>query len=218
MKGRTDSTKAYLGISLGRLYYSTARLKAYCAWAAVNAPNDFGFLIGDDIYVYTLRAFSHLNAAAAAKRAEQKGSEVQRQLDRLSLAKNLSHTVVRWRELTSFPRYQAIVAAASQLLENKPAFRADVRSQAAINLRRRLERAPTPGANGKATRWRLLERYIIEEIAGLVTMSEDRGYPLEVYPGKDLQIVQDVYAGKWPSLQALLPAKPKRDFYPLELE
>ena len=209
--------KGYLGISLGRLYYSTARLNAYCAWASVNVAPDFGFLIGDDIYAITLQAFSRMSEKRALDRARQKGDDIARQLAKIGTARGLAFTIVRWRELTARERYQAVLTAATALRDNDEAFRQALRQQAVINLKRRFEHSGPPTARAERM-WRLLETYVIHEIAGLITMSEDLGYAVEVYPGPDLDVVRQIYDGKWRELRSVLPVKPVRGFCRLELD
>lgn len=209
--------RAYLGISLGRRYYSSDRLRAYCAWALVNTPPPFGFLIGDDIYSYTLQAFSRLQADEAIARAHAKGSEVVTQLRRISKEKNLKAEIVRWAELFPMRRYRAIVREAALLVECDDSFRQAIREQAQSNLRERITslRAALPGP---VRFWTLLEKYVIHEVAGLVTMSEDRGFPVEVYPGSDLDVLNRIYRGEWGSLRELLPLQPIREFVELKID
>ena len=208
---------AYLGISLGRHYYSSERLSAYCAWAAVNAPAPFGFLIGDDIYSYTLQAFSRVQEAEALARARGKGLEVATQIGRIALKKNLRAKIVHWSDLAVLPRYKALVAEAGILVERDPSFKEALWEQARVNLSQRLSSVsgdlPVP-----VRFWTLLEKYVIHEIAGLSAMSEDCGFPVEVYPGPDLEILKRLYDGQWPSLRELLPTVPIREFIELRID
>jgi tRNA-dependent cyclodipeptide synthase len=212
-----ESKRAYLGISLGRLYYSTARLNAYCSWAAVNSPRGFAFLIGDDIYAYTLRAFSGLAESTATKRARAKGDDIERQLRRIALARKVTVEIVRWADLSQFDLYRAIFRTADALRASSPGFREALRQQAVTNLRARLDRlSPSLGHPAKR-RWELLELYVMHEIAGLITMSESHGYEVEIYPGPELQVIEDIYGDRWPELRALLPEFPRRLFKRLEM-
>lgn len=217
--GRRQSERAYLGISLGRLYYSTARLNAYCSWAAVNSPRGFAFLIGDDIHAFTLRAFSGLAEATAIRRARAKGDDIERQLKRIAHSRNVTVEIVRWAHLYQCKLYGHLFRAADALRQSNPEFKEALREQAVTNLRRRLDRLTPSLGRSPEKRWELLELYVMHEIAGLIAMSEQYGYEVEIYPGPELKIIEGIYEhGQPPELGALLPELPRRLFKRLEID
>lgn len=210
--------RAYLGISLGRLYYSSPRLRSYCAWAMANSPRGFAFLIGDDIYAFTLRAFAGLSTRTALSRAQAKGNDIHRQLARIVDGREPSPSILRWSDLQKYDLYWSLLNAALHLRDSQPAFQTRLRMQALTNLRKRFDDSTGWSLVREARIWRNLEAYVVHEIAGLITMSERAGYPVEVYPGPDLEILREIYRGTWPELHALLPSEPERDFYELRLD
>jgi len=214
-----DPVNAYLGISLGKSYYSSKRLAAYCAWSRIHTTR-FAFLIGDDIYRFTLQGLKGLSSKTALERARRKGDDVERQLHRLMLKHQCTAQIVRWRDLEKLPRYGCIFEEAERLLTADPRFEAAVRAQIFTNLGSAISTAGFKDEPQSFDRRRGLSPfylYMLHEIAGLAVMSEDLGYELEVYPGPDLEIMKSVYDGAWPSLRRCLPATTERRFYKLEL-
>lgn len=214
------SESAFLGISLGRPYYTTERLTAYCAWAKA-ATERFAFLIGDDLFQFNLRAFKGLAPDEALRRARRKGDDIERQLRRVLAAENYHADIVRWRALPEAPRYTAILNECMRLFRADPTFEVAVRDQVFENIGAKAEQSQFPmqaesgGILGEPTP---LHMYIIHEIAGLSVMCEDLKYHLKVYPGPELKIIDQIYANQWPSLRSLLPTVTYRGFLRLELE
>ena len=207
----------FLGISLGSPYYSRARIDAYLAWASVNLEK-FAFLIGDEIFALTNAVFKDISLERSREIAERKGEDIAIMLERAAAAKGLRAHVFRWRDLTRIPQYGVYYRAVRLEYDINERFKSAVRRQVWTNLGSRLAVTGYPpnglGDNGVS---KLLDDYVLHEIAGLVTISEHTAYALEIYPGQDLEILERCYSGEYPRLDAVLPASRKREFLTLHL-
>jgi tRNA-dependent cyclodipeptide synthase len=209
---------AYLGVSVGSPYYSRQRMKHYLSYAEVNCPK-FAFLIGDDLYRYTAEALKGLSSQQATERSKIIGSNLTKMLTSLCADVTIPCDIVRWVQLSSMDQYQKLYCAAKLEYENNSKFRSAVRNQIFRNL------GDKPSALGVSRnpdvqdhRSRLLEIYILNEIAGLITISEFYGFPLEIYPGSDLAILKPIYRGDFTLIKQLIPSPAKRRFLRLRID
>ena len=219
---RIEYTPTYLAISLGNPYYTKERISHYLSWAEVQSPK-FGFLIGDQLFQYTLGVFQNLNMSQAHIRACSIGDNMAVMLHKIILAhrglRPLDIRVIRWKDLASTPEYNKFYRTAIAAYSDNSKFRQAVRDQIVLNLGNRIaSHNASPHSRNQNAATEFLDRYILEEIAGLITISECFGYPQELYPGKDLAIMENIYDNKFPEFSEVLPGKRKRQFLSLRIE
>lgn len=204
----------FLGYSLGTPYYSSERISSYASWAKINADK-FAILIGDEVYKYTLMALKNLSEEEAKSRALSIGDNAEINIKKVLSGMNV--TIYRWNDLID-KKYELIKKKCYEEKNINLIFSHSVRSQAWENLGNRLE---VVGAckNSRCNHSVCLnlDDYVINEIAGLITMSEYVGYNLEIYPGKDLDIIVQIYAGDFPRIESVLPKNRRRRFLTLIL-
>ena len=207
------NVSAFLGVSLGSRYYSVRRLRLYIHWARTNALS-FSFLIGDTIYGLTYSVFNRCSPEDGTKVAVALGDQVVERIQAVMAKESFNARVIRWPELESSPHYRRLHDAFQQRYSESPAFVSAVREEVQTNLNRRLtsEVVSRFESEDRGESWRLLDDYVIAEMAGLITMSEYMGFPLEVYPGPDVTMLQRLYTGGFPNLSDVLPVARHRSF------
>jgi tRNA-dependent cyclodipeptide synthase len=208
---------AFLGISVGSPYYSRQRIDHYLAWAALKY-GAFAFLVGDGIAKYTIAATKHLPLVAAAARAAEIGDNLCSMLEDACRKCGKAVDIFRWKRVEQIPEYSGLVRAVSAEYSTSAAFKTEVRRQVWRNLGSRiavLGIAEHESDNSLAAQ--LCDRYILEEIAGLIAMGEFTGYHLELYPGDDLEILERIYRDEFPAISRALPARRMRRFERLQI-
>jgi len=205
-------TSAFLGISIGSPYYSADRIHAYLLLAKLRFVR-FAFLLGDKISRYSIAATKGMSLPVANQRTQKTTLSLEKMLKRTSEDIGMSVEIYRWKRVQSIPGYGRILAAVKEEFNTNPVFRACVREQVWINLGSRIA-ASGVFRDAKVTNRaaKLCDRYIVTEVAGLITMSELTPYELEIYPGEDLKIMEVIYKDEFPIIAKALPKIRKRRF------
>ena len=208
--------KCFLGVSLGNPYYSKVNIAKYVDWAR-SRNNKLAFLIGDDIYKYTHSVLKNSSVKQSEKIANKMGEDMQKNISGVLENKSENFEIFRWNDIKNNYYYKLFHKIESEYLENKD-FRAKMLWQIFENLKHKLEKL---GVNNRTQiadeKYYNLVVYLMEEISGLITMSEEIGYPVEIYPGKDLFILQQIYSNELNNISNLLPANPQRSFLSIRL-
>lgn len=212
-----EKAGAFLGISVGSPYYSKQRISNYLSYAKKNFPA-FALLIGDVIFRYTLAAFRELTIDEATARACMIGNEREAMLKSLINAETYPFEIIRWQDVERLPLYSTILMRAQESMKSSIAFKSMVRKQVFINLGNRVAvtgLSDDPNVDDNVSK--LFDAYIVEEIAGLVAISESTKYNLEIYPGDDLRVLESIYQDAFPEFIQVLPSPRKRQFKKLRL-
>ena len=199
----TGHDGVFLGFSLGRPYYSRSRVAAYLAWAKVNAPQ-FAVLIADDIYADTLSILRQLRNVDALERARQMGDNAASLVMSTSVEHGVPVKIIRWRDFESNSKYQMILSTLYKEYCRNILLQNSIRRQLRENLGTRLDVAGvSQDASIKNHASITLERYLINEIAGLIYISEFTEFSTEIYPGADLFVLGEIYSGNYRLLETI---------------
>lgn len=202
-----------LGVSLGCPYYSKERIKLYLAWAKINC-NKFGFLIGDEIYAYTYSVLTAKSLSMSKKVAYKMGDQLVQMISNISYPE-LSIHIFRWNDLKGRIYNQLFDLISKEYKQNEK-FAQLIRDEVWLNLGNRLYGA------GVCRDWscnhkecNTLDLYVLHEISGLITIAEYMNFPVEIYPGKDVTILKNIYRNEFPNIYNKLPKPLKRNFVQL---
>lgn len=217
MQEKRNFDAAYLGISLGSSSYTRDNFASYLAWANVNTKK-FACLIGDDIYALTHSVFHEYPLIKSLRRARSMGDDVASMIERISSRVGTNIEIYRWRDLHTRKPYRDIVRKVREHYLSSNDFSAVVRYEVEGNLSTRLKRIRSTSSSIDEKLMNRLDSYVLHEIAGLIVMSEYLGFPIEVYPGKDVEVVKAIYNGDFPVLKKILPSNTKRSFFSLNFE
>lgn len=192
----------FLGLSPETSFSNRNRLTTILAWLAPRASS-IVILEGTYFSRWDAIVFEHMPPSLAAQRAlhrvrlfEQRASRTIHTLDIASKVRLLS-----WPDILDEPRvaqvrqglreYAAGVRAFAMALE-------DVLDEYLARARAGVGPSLTPEERDT------LRNYIYEELSVFLHLCEG-GYPLEVYPGSDLGIMQEIAAGTYPSFPVACP-------------
>ena len=206
--------KAFVGISINSPYFSKENLINYVHY--IDGINNLGvselaFLIGDTPYALTYAALNKTSISKSFRIVKDKGDDFLNAIrDFLTKEYGISFNtkIIKWEEVTTCDFYEEIYTKVLQLYQTDINFKNDVRNQVNINLSNKLKNKILNNYE-----YSLLDYYVIDEIAGLLTMSEYLDYKYEIYPGKDLFILEKITTGVYPILK-----KYNREFIELKFE
>lgn len=208
---------AFLGISIGSPYYSRQRISHYLAYARLKF-SCFALLIGDDIFRFTLAGLRGISIDDALARARTIGDEREVMLRDVINSFGIDVSILRWSDIASIPQYAPLLDCVRCTYQKNKQFKDGVRKQVFVNLGDRIAETGLPrNSHFDNEISRLFDSYILEEIAGLVAVSEYTPYATEIYPGRDLQILQRIYKNKFPEISEALPRVRRRRFLQLRI-
>ena len=206
--------KAFVGISINHPYFTKKNIEAYIDF--LNGINDYSikelaFLIGDLPYALTYSAIKKTSLTQSFEIVKNKGIDYRNAIfDIINSKKLLSFDVkiINWSDITGNTYYQSTYSIAYKFYKNNTNFAKDVREQVWHNLKDRLENKEINDFE-----FELLDMYVLEEVAGLLTMSEHLGYTCEIYPGEDLCILKKITSGNYKFYDSY-----KRDFLSIKFK
>lgn len=206
--------KAFVGISINNPYYSTKNLLNYIHYID-NTNNlnidELAFLIGDIPYSLTYSVLKKTSISKAYQIVKNKGDDYFNLINKFMVKEtglSFKIEVIKWIEITNCKFYNTLYKKTLSLYNSNINFKNEVRNQVLINLAKKLENKRI-----KDFELSLLDYYILDEIAGLLTMSEFFDYKYEIYPGKDLFVLEKIISGEYKLL-----AKYKREFVELKFK
>ncbi len=189
----------------GGLRHSLARARATYPGLAC--------LIADRLHMYAYAVAHDVELLTARRKVEAAGRDLAR---RIGEAAGATPEVLFWQDLERQDVYWSILAFADSLYSEEARFRTDVRRQVWSDFGGKL---PANGDAGAAERRLVaLDRRVLHEIAGSITLAEHMGYPVILRAGRDMTLLRRIYAEAYPSLSRFLPRPPRRRFVSLDFE
>lgn len=218
-KGSHD---AFLGVSLGKNFFSKQHIAMYSDWA-LEWCDRFLIVIDDREERYNYQVFRGFGPAESTTRSLERGKEVER-----AFRKVLPHfgnpnrdriTLIRSATLFEVPACAAIAEGLVSNFHSDPKFHDDVISQMFTNIGSRIEKWKE-GVSEEiyAEGLERLANYLLEEIAVTAYLREHGDYAIEVYPGPSLRVVKKLYDGLYPELSKQLELREKHGYIYLDIE
>ena len=206
--------KAFVGISINSPYFSKENLLNYVHYIdGINNLNisELAFLIGDTPYALTYAALNKTSISKSLNIVKNKGDDFLKAIKNfLKKETGLSFItrIIKWKDITSCQFYTNLHFDVLTLYHTNIDFKKLVREQVYYNLSSKLKDKYLNDFENT-----LLDRYVLDEIAGLLTMSEFFDYKYEIYPGKDLFIIEKIISGDYKLLE-----KYNREFINLKFD
>lgn len=208
--------RAILHISLGRGRFSQQDIDGYLDWAEAARP-DLGFLIGDRLHMHSYAVLHRVELLLASRRVEAVGRQIETRVLAAAAARGQRPEVLRWADIERADAYWSLLACADALYHEQQAFHNEVRRALWRSLGDRLGSIGlTPESPQEDERLAQLDRAVLHEIAGLITLAEHLAHPVLVDRGPDLTILTRIYRGDFPPLARFLREPALRQFLPLE--
>ncbi len=171
-------------------------------------------LIADRLQMYDYAVAHGVELLTARRKVEAAGRALARIL--AERAAGTCPEILFWQDLERQDVYWSILAFADSLYSDAPDFRTDVRRQVWSDLGGKL---PANGDAVAAERHLIaLDRRVLHEIAGAITLAEHMSYPVILRAGRDMTLLRRIYAEAYPSLARFLPQPTRRRFVSLDVE
>ena len=192
----TNRYKGMMGISISNHYFSNERVMGIVQLGR-ELCSEFVIVIFDYPERWNWPLKQNVGQEENEKRCLvigiEKKSAYTRELKKLNIEKEVQ--ILTWQDILDHPAYKRNLAALYEEFSNDRGFHSSLITQMETNLSVRLE-------NGSLSKADILtmSNYLLEEIAGLFYLQFDMNYQLDLYPKAQMQIVQDIYDDKYPSL------------------
>lgn len=193
-----NDLNACIGISINNVnYWHDEKLKAIFKWI----DSRFKYctiVIGDDLHRHNVKISENKSLEEGSIVGEELGNQVLEKITAtLTVTEICSFTILRWKELASFPECKRELSKMYNVFENDKDFKAIILKSAQIFLDNQLIKGIKPKAD-----WEMAVQsscdYILEETAYFGVMAALKGYPVQVYPGEQLEILKMLAQGAFP--------------------
>jgi tRNA-dependent cyclodipeptide synthase len=195
--------RAYAGISLRHPAFSGGRFAAYLKWVD-NHVQECRFILGDRLHRFNVMAEFGVGEKEAAGIADDLGRAVLGKLE--SSLMQLRHTryeVLRWADVATGSAFSAAHAQILSVWKTDERFRERLYQSSAEYLSRHASKYHRVVRPDEALI--LSCSYLMEEMA-VFAVQVDSGWPVEIYPGPELGVLEDALGG----LHAGLPEALKK--------
>lgn len=171
-------------------------LKIYLPWIAKNT-NHCVIVVGDYLERINIGLFQNKDEAAAIRKAMSKGRKISRFIDEILGPgyENSNISKLSCREYIERKETQDILQSLLEYGKQNRSFGSDVIEQTR-RMAKNSNRVPDRCKPISDDQLQQLSQYMYEEIALYLALYQD-GYHVEIYPGRDLDILQDIVAGKY---------------------
>ena len=192
------SVSAFMGISLGKPFYSKENIENYFLWAEKHCKK-FILILADEPEKWNYQAFKRLTELKSLSFARKVGEDYKRGFLRIINKHNLKDIEVKvWKELfDNNQEYEEILSIFKKhFLENNQ-FREDCIKTIRQNIGQKIEE----GLEGNKDRIvaDILSNYLLEELAATIWFIKN-GFPIEINPRKLVELNENIYSNKYKQL------------------
>ena len=192
------SVSAFMGISLGKPFYSKENIEKYLLWAEKHCKK-FILILADEPEKWNYQAFKRLTELKSLSFARKVGEDYKRGFLRIINKHNLKDIEVKvWKELfDNNQEYEEILSIFKKhFLENNQ-FREDCIKTIRQNIGQKIEE----GLEGNKDRIvaDILSNYLLEELTATIWFIKN-GFPIEINPRKLVELNENIYSNKYKQL------------------
>jgi hypothetical protein len=211
--------RAFIGVSLDSRLFSRSLVRGAMEHILARREKLLLLLAGElCLYNFSLprESGARLDLAAAAARVQSKEEEFRRfllsEIRRLPPGDRARIELAGWGQYSD-AAYAGLWRRLSIAFELVAPFRRRVVSLAEEHVSRSREKLGVRRHAGASA------RFILDEMAMCLRVAELGGWPYEYYPGREIAVIGELYAGRFASqglsVESLIQARPRRVFTPL---
>jgi len=192
----------FLGLSPETSYSNRGQLTAILRWLGARSES-IVVLEGSYFSRWDLMVFESMSSIDAEKHVQRRVQQFERRLRDVSQILGLTDVVVPlvWPEVLELEETQSIQKKLRSYADENQEFSADIDEMLTEFLMRVRPTAQHSLSSGQRV---LLKNYIFEELSLFLHLCRI-GYPLEVYPGSDLEIMQRIAGNGYPDFPVSCP-------------
>ena len=190
----------YLGVSLANRLFEKPYLPALLEWIAAHFESCL-VIIGDHLCRYNERIFRGLDTPQAGDAALEMGRQyIKNNRHFFEQYPNDKFQLTGWREHLNSEQFKEANQRLKKLFETNEEFRKAVEKDAFGYINRKSKHGLTPAVDTEEAA-ELSCEYLIEEIAVFSVVSQ-QGWQVEIYPGPELALLEEIATGKYADLPA----------------
>jgi len=187
--------RCYIGISLGNPLFQGKSLQAILSWAVERFEQSL-VIIGDYLCRFNERILHGLNSEQAAQVAQNLGDDFLKQTKELfEQFPEDKLKPIRWKKCLENVEYMEAKSILDNLFKQNQHFQASVEKDAFSFINRQTKRNETLSVETEEA-IKLSCEYLLEEIAVFSALSQ-QGWHVELYPGAELNVLEDIAKGKY---------------------
>ena len=187
--------RCYIGISLGNPLFQGKSLQAILSWAVERFEQSL-VIVGDYLCRFNERIFHGFNSEQATQVAQNLGDDFLKQTKELFEkfdSDKLKPT--RWKNCLETVEYMQAKTILDNLFRQNPLFKKSVEKEAFSFINRQTKRNQKLAVEPDEA-IKLSSEYLLEEIAVFSALSQ-QGWQVELYPGCELKVLEDIAKGKY---------------------
>ena len=187
----------FLPICLYSFMINRPFLHEFLPWAVSCCLNPM-IIIGDYLERHNVMVFDSLTEDEAIKKVEKRGQQVQGKIESLLINHKIDDRVkiCSCREIIDTAECREIVSVIRNYASSHKTFNDDVDQQISLMIDNTKRISPHSVNDIKASQMIRLREYTIEEIAFFINLY-NQGYTTEIYPGRDMKILQKMAASRY---------------------
>lgn len=193
-----NKLNACIGISINNVnYWHDEKLKAIFKWID-SRFNHCTIVIGDDLHRHNVKISENKSLEEGSIIGEELGNQVLKKItNALTITQTCSFTILRWKELAAFTESKSELNKIYSVFETDKDFKAIILKSAQNFLNNQVIKGIRPKADWQTALQSSCD-YILEETAYFGVMAALKGYPVQVYPGEQLEILKMLAQGAFP--------------------
>lgn len=199
ISGALKTHKGMLGISITNHVFSKATVQAIAEFGLKNCK-EFVIVLVDlpERWNWPLKS-PNLKPTWFIELGDNKERAYAKTLQQSGLAGQIK--LMRWHDLADAPEYRRNLEVVKNCFSTNGIFRKTLVAQVQANLGGRINEVKVHEARTLAPEdFEMLANYLIEEIAGLWYLHFDLGYRIDIYPGRQMNIMHLIYKNAFPEI------------------
>jgi tRNA-dependent cyclodipeptide synthase len=192
------SVNAFIGVSLGKPFYSKENIEKYFLWAEKHCKK-FILILADEPEKWNYQAFKRLTKSESLSFAQKVGGDYKRGFLRIINKHNLKNIEVKvWKDLfENNQEYEEILAIFKKHFSENKQFREDCIKTIRQNLGQKINEE-LEGDKEKIVA-DILSNYLLEELAATIWFIKN-GFPIEINPRELVKLNESIYTNKYKHL------------------
>lgn len=192
------SVNAFMGVSLGKPFYSKENIEKYFLWAEKHCKK-FILILADEPEKWNYQAFKRLSKSESLSFAQKVGEDYKRGFLRIINKHNLKNIEIKvWKDLfEKNQEYEEILAIFKKHFSENNQFREDCIKTIRQNLGQKIGEE-LEGDKEKIVA-DILSNYLLEELVSTIWFIKN-GFPVEINPRELVELNESIYSKKYEQL------------------
>lgn len=192
------SLNAFMGVSLGKPFYSQGNIERYFLWAEKQCKR-FILILADEPEQWNYQAFKRLTISESFRLAQKVGDDYKRGFLKLIDKHNLENVEVKvWKDVfENNQEYEKILTIIKKHFAENKQFRHECIKTIRQNVGQKIEEKLEDDKEKIVAD--TLSNYLLEELTAALWFIRN-GYPVEINPREFVRLNESIYSGRYKQL------------------